>query len=245
MKVLIADYGLNVWYGGLYDYEDRLSMLKALGYDGLERLEAKTENEVLSTAALARKMGMHFATVRGGTPAETLLWSAAMDKKYVWTESGNANLEIFCRQVNDQIASAEKYGITVGIHNHLGSPVETAEQLDYFMEHCPKAGLILDTGHLHGAGGDPMAALEKYYDRLVMVHVKDYEITDANASAWYQRLRFCELGAGAMGDVNMNVLKALVAKGYDKWLAVEHDTHLRDPRIDLKVSREYIAKAGI
>ncbi len=245
MKVLIADYGLNVWYGNLYDYEDRLSMLKELGYDGLERLEAKTEAEVLHTAALARKMGMDFALCRGNTAMETLKWSAALGKKYIWTEGSARDMETFCRQVNAQIDVAEKYGITVGLHNHLGSVVETWEQLETFMAACPRAGLILDTGHLAGAGGDPMKALEKYYDRIVMVHVKDYVTTDAGNPNWGARLRFCELGAGDMGDMNLYVLQKLVKKGYDGWLAVEHDTHLRDPKIDLKISRDYIRQAGI
>ncbi len=245
MKVLIADYGLNVWYGALYDYEDRLTMLKELGYDGLERLEAKTEAEVLNTAATARKMGMDFALCRGGTALETLCWSAALGKNYVWTESGAGDMDTFCRHVNAQIASTEKYGITVALHNHLGSVVETWEELVTFMEACPKAGLILDTGHLAGAGGNPLEALEKYYDRIVMVHVKDYVITDPNATNWWSRLRFCELGAGEMGDMNLRVLEKLVEKGYDRYLAVEHDTHLRDPKIDLAISREYIRKAGI
>ncbi len=245
MKVLIADYGLNVWYGGLYDYADRLAMLKELGYDGLERLEAKTEAEVLHTAALARGMDMHFATCRGGTALETLRWSAALGKKYVWTESGAGDLDTFCYHVNAQIAAAGKYGVVVGLHNHLGSVVETWDQLVTFMDRCPEAGLILDTGHLAGAGGDPLAALEKYYDRIVMVHVKDYVIKDADAPQWWNRLRFCELGAGEMGDLNLRVLERLVEKGYDGWLAVEHDTHLRDPKLDLAISRDYIRRAEI
>ena len=28
----------------------------------------------------------------------------------------------------------------------------------------------------------------------------------------------------------------LKAKGYDKWVLVEHDTHLQDPYADLKIS---------
>jgi len=29
MKIGVADYGMNVWYGGLYDIEERLADLKA------------------------------------------------------------------------------------------------------------------------------------------------------------------------------------------------------------------------
>ncbi len=245
MKVLIADYGLNVWYGDTYSYEDRLTMLKEIGYDGIERLHASTEAEVLENAALARKLGMHFALCAGKTVAETIKWTAALGLNYVWTASLAKDMDTFCRHVNAHIETAEKYGVTVGIHNHLGNTVETWEQLATFMEKCPKAGLILDTGHLAGAGGDPLRAIDEYFDRIVMVHLKDYVYKDKDNAVWYNRLRFCELGAGEMGDLNLEVLEKLKAKGYDKWLAVEHDTHLQDPRIDLAISREFIRRAGI
>lgn len=54
MKIGVADYGLNVWYGGLYDIEERLMALKALGLHGTERLEAisaVTIGKLLSPAA--------------------------------------------------------------------------------------------------------------------------------------------------------------------------------------------------
>ena len=58
IKVGIADYGLNVWYGNMHDYEWRLAMLKNLGFDGIERLEAANAETALRYNALAHKMGM-------------------------------------------------------------------------------------------------------------------------------------------------------------------------------------------
>ena len=52
-------------------------------------------------------------------------------------------------------------------------------------------------------------------------------------------------GGGVMGDLNLDILKEIIKRGYDKWVFVEHDTHLQDPLIDLKTSREYIRRAGI
>ncbi len=245
MKVLIADYGLNCWYGNIFDYEDRFSLIKELGYDGFERLHAKTEAEVINTSAIARKYGMDFATCEGGTASESILWSAALGKKYVWTDSNAGNTEAFYRQVNVQCESAKKFGVKVGLHNHLGTMVETWDQLTDYMKNCPDSGLILDTAHLAGAGGDPLRAVDEYFDRIVMVHLKDFVYLNKESEAWWERLRFCELGAGEMGDLNLRVLNKLIEKGYNGWLAVEHDTHIRDPKIDLKVSRDYIRQAGI
>jgi hypothetical protein len=40
MKIGIADYGMNVWDGGCFDYEERALQLKTIGYEGIERLTA-------------------------------------------------------------------------------------------------------------------------------------------------------------------------------------------------------------
>ena len=48
-----------------------------------------------------------------------------------------------------------------------------------------------------------------------------------------------------MGDIPRKVAETLVKKGYNGWVMVEHDTHLQDPRIDLKLSRDYLKDCGI
>ena len=247
IKIGVADYGLNCWYGATYDYQDRFDLLKAAGYDGIERLEVSSAGDAVNIVADAKRNGLDFATCRGAKAMETLRWTAGLGMKYVWTDPVPLNqpFDDFCRKVNAQIEVSKKYGIEVGIHNHLGLLVETEEQLDEFMEKCPKCKLIFDTGHMAGAYGDPLRVLDKYYDKLVAVHLKDYVIKDAEAKIWHQRLRFCELGGGVMGDLNLDILKEIIKRGYDKWIFVEHDTHLQDPLIDLKISREFIRRAGI
>lgn len=245
MKVGIADYGLNQWYGDLYDYQSRLLMLKELGYEGIERLEAKNQAEAIEIAADARKLGMDFGLCRGNTARETLRWSAALGKKYVWTESRSNDFEVFCRQVNEQIKIASQYKIKVGLHNHLGTAVETQPQLEKFIEKCPECGLVLDVGHLAAAGGNPVEIIEKYHEKLVAVHLKDFVYKDKTEEYWQARLRFCELGAGEMNELNGDIITALKNVGYSGWIYVEHDTHINDPRIDLKKSREFMRRYGI
>ncbi|MBR5473382.1 MAG: TIM barrel protein [Clostridia bacterium] len=245
IKVGIADYGLNVWYGNMHDYEWRLKMLKELNFDGIERLEAATAERALEYNALARKLGMDFVTCRGTNAADTLTFSAGLNKEYIWVQSNATDFDTFYRHANHQAEVAAQYGLKVGIHNHLGTPVETEEQLEKFLARCPDCYIVFDIGHHHGAGGDPLYIVEKYFDRLVTVHFKDYVIKDPDATVWSSRLRFCELGGGVMGDIPAKVAKLLQDKGYNGWVMVEHDTHLRDPRIDLKISRDYLKDCGI
>ena len=65
MKFGVADYGLNVWYGGLYDLESRLQNLRELGFEGIERLEANGSGDALIKVALCRWCGMDFSTCLG------------------------------------------------------------------------------------------------------------------------------------------------------------------------------------
>jgi hypothetical protein len=37
-KIGVADYGMDVWFGGNYNLEQRLRKLKAIGIDGIEWL---------------------------------------------------------------------------------------------------------------------------------------------------------------------------------------------------------------
>lgn len=246
MKFGLADYGYNVWDGGSFDPEQRWTDLKAIGYEGVERLGASSADEVVAKAARMRKAGMGFATCQAPSPEVSIQWTAAFGKSYVWTMVSGQDFDTFCRQVNVQTAACARWDIRVGLHNHLGSLVESQAQLEEFLARCPDCGLILDTAHLAAADGDPVAMVHKYADRLVAIHLKDWLTLhpEIGLDRWPQRGRFCELGAGNIGLDNAAVMRALAAVGYDGWVFVEHDTHLQDPLNDLAISRQYLRDAG-
>ena len=246
MRFGIADYGMNVWDGGSFDVQERLARLKDIGYEGLERCHAVSEADAVHKAAVFRRLGMDFATVSGPSPAATMEWTAAFGKAYVWTMVTGKDFDTFCRQVNVQVETCARWGIRAGLHNHLGSLVESQGELEAFLARCPGCGLILDTAHLAAADGDPVEIAEKYGERLVAVHLKDWLVTspDIGLERWPQRGRFCELGAGNIGLDNAAVMRAVVDAGFDGWVFVEHDTHLQDPLKDLAISREYLRQAG-
>lgn len=246
MKFGVADYGMNVWDGGCFDTEDRLRRLKEIGYDGLERLEVVSADEAVWKAARFRKLGMDFATVRGPSIETGIQWTAAFRKTYVWVSVSGRDFDTFCRQANLQAEACKRWGIRAALHNHLGSPVESHEQVESFLERCPECNLILDTAHLAAADGDPIEIVRKYPDRMESIHLKDWIVTnpDVGLDNWPARGRFCELGAGNIGLDNASLMHALVNVGYDGWILVEHDTHLQDTFKDLAISRQYLRKAG-
>jgi len=244
MTILVADYGMNVYHGGMHDLAQRLESLKAIGYDGLERLTAATEAQVLEAAATFRRLGCRFATVQAPTPDLCIRWSAAMGCTYVWASPTAPDLDGLVRQVNGQVRAAEAWGIRIGLHNHMGTPVESHEQVIGFLERCPEAGLVLDTAHLAAMGGDPVAVVREYPERVLQVHLKDW-IAEREHAEWHRRGRFCELGAGNIGLDNGAVVRALAEAGYAGTVCVEQDTHLRDPLEDLAVSRRHLAGLGL
>ena len=245
MRYFVADFGMNMYEGGLFDLESRLESVRALGFSGLERLEANNTEGAVRNAALFRRMGLDFCTTRGPSPELGFLWTAAFGKDYVWLRTresgkGKISLDDFVRHCRRYAAGAAKFGLRSVIHNHLGSVVEREAELDEFMEKCPEIYLLLDIGHLAGAGGDVIRALERYYDRIIAIHFKDVYIKDANADLdhWHDRLRFCELGGGnTPGLVDwQGAAEILKKRRFPHKIMIEQDTHLGDPLVDLKTS---------
>lgn len=245
MKIGVADYGMYAWDGGHFDYEARALALQKIGYDGIERLTAYHPEEAIRKSAALRAHGLSFATVRGPSVELSIQWTSGLGRAYVWTEvTEKTDLEVLCRQVNVMAGHAERWGVRAALHNHMGTPVETQEQLERFLALCPSAGLVFDTAHLAAMGGDAEKIASDYADRLQAIHVKDWLQTDPDAAVWHKRGRFCGLGRGNIGMDNLRVLKAATDKGYDGWIFVEHDTHLREPLEDLAESRDYLREGG-
>jgi len=244
MKFGVADYGMNVWDGGCFDIEERLAAIKQIGYEGVERNSASSADDAIRRAARFRRLGMDFATCAGPSIELSIQWTAAFGKGYVWTAVSAGDFDGFCRQVNVQCSACERWGIRAALHNHMGTLVETQPQLEEFLSRCPTCGLILDTAHLAAMGGDPVAIVKKHAARLAAIHLKDWISSKPDAKEWWQRGRFCELGAGNIGLDNIAVMRALTDAGYDGWILIEQDTHLQDPLKDLAISRQHLRKAG-
>ncbi len=65
-------------------------------------------------------------------------------------------------------------GVRLAYHHHMGTVVESEADIDRLMANTgDSVGLLLDTGHLVYAGGDPAAVLERHGERVCHVHCKD------------------------------------------------------------------------
>ncbi len=83
-----------------------------------------------------------------------------------WEEYGKKLTE-FGRYTQSQ-------GVQLAYHHHMGTVVQTAEDIAHLMENTgPEVGLLLDTGHLTYAGADPVKVADRWAERINHVHCKD------------------------------------------------------------------------
>jgi inosose dehydratase len=132
--------------------------------------------------------------------------------------------------VGDVVRLCADRGYEACLHNEVGTQLSGQDSVIKVLERT-QAALCLDTGHLVAAGGDPVAILDAYWDRVSHVHLKDARpssrpFTDA-MDLWEGDV-FCPLGAGG-GRVD-EVLAALRAGGYAGWIVVEQDVLPRSPQ---------------
>ncbi|MDD3953816.1 MAG: sugar phosphate isomerase/epimerase [Lentisphaeria bacterium] len=239
----VADYGMNVWYGGCFNLEQRLELLKSCGVAGIEWLRAGDMAEAVQNASTFHRMGMDFASCKMSSPELTMKCASAFGKQYIWIEIPclrDVPFDVYCRRANAFVQAADFYGIRAALHNHLGTRVQSQQELENFLEAVPGAAFLLDIAHLHAANGDCVEVVNKYHDRLAAVHFKDLFLNDDAGMELCARVRFCELGAGNAGLNYEAIARTLMDCHYDQWILIEHDTHLRPPEIDIKTSAEIL-----
>jgi inosose dehydratase len=184
------------------------------------------EPDLSSTIDEARKSARLIERAGGRTfvaaAVEDLAWSPPrqLDDRS-WTRLAQNLTEIE--------ALVAEHGLTLALHPHAGTLIETAEQVERALE-VVEVGWCLDTGHLTIGGADPVEFARAHGDRVVHVHLKD---VDATIAAEFRAGRvslvdatrrglFLPLGKG---DARIaEVMDALRAHGYDGWLVLEQDT---------------------
>ena len=137
-----------------------------------------------------------------------------------------------------------------------GTYVEAPWEIARVLE-ISDVGLCLDTGHFFIGGGDPVAALRDWSDRINHIHLKDAIrsvmdgiIADNEPTpAIWSREAFCAFGAG---DVDIEgVLAQLERNDYSGWLVVEQDifpqtaTRFAQAADDQRANRRYLADHGL
>lgn len=149
----------------------------------------------------------------------------------------------------------DKHGVRAVVHPHAGGYIEFADEIERLVRDIPSdvAGLCIDTGHTAYAGMDPVATLDRYWDRVDYIHFKDIDPKVLD-EVMGERIRFFEACArGVMcpigrGSIDYAAIRAfLTERGYAGYITIEQE---RDPRntngvlADLAASRAFLAHTG-
>ncbi len=140
----------------------------------------------------------------------------------------------------------------IAFHPHAGTYIETPEEVERLAgsldaETLP---LCLDVGHFTVGGGDPVAALRRYGERVSHVHLKDVDpevlagLRDGTVAGFGAAIRarlFTELGAGVL-DLD-GILAVLAERRYAGWLMVEQDSGWPPPAESAAIGRRVLAAA--
>jgi inosose dehydratase len=119
-------------------------------------------------------------------------------------------------------------GCPMAFHHHMGTAVETEREVDLLMARTGDAvGLLFDTGHLHFAGGDVLAAARRHGRRINHVHCKDIRagvLARLKAENWSFLKGVVEGVFTVPGDGAIDFgafAKVLAEIGYAGWVVVE------------------------
>ncbi len=137
----------------------------------------------------------------------------------------------------------EAYGMRTVIHPHVGGYVETPAEIDAVLERTDPnvVGLCFDMAHIAYGGGDPVAVLKKWRDRIWYMHIKECDNAAraqvlARGGDYFDGVEagvFPELGHGT---IDWQAIAATLAEmDYEGWGVVEQDI-LPDSGIDALAS---------
>ena len=172
----------------------------------------------------------------------------------------DAEMAGFGRRMEEFAQYLAGQGITLAYHHHMGTVVESPEEIDAFMAATgPATHLLFDAGHCTFGGGDPEAVLRKHVGRVAHFHAKNIRraVTEEVRARDMSFLQGVLAGAFTVpgdpeGAIDFQpLLKILAEAGYDGWLVIEaeQDPGKRNPleyqSLGLKSLKDMARAAGL
>jgi inosose dehydratase len=174
-------------------------------------------------------------------------------KKNVFTEKPYFSDEewgVLCQGLNELGKIAEQYDLKLVFHHHMGTGVQTLEEIDRLLANTdPKhVHLLYDTGHIYVSDLDYMTLLKKHMDRIKHVHFKDVRANKldecrAHGESFLQSFlqgMFTVPGDGCIDFTE--VYQTLLDHNYKGWVVIEaeQDPAKAHPLEYALIARKYI-----
>lgn len=148
------------------------------------------------------------------------------DGKYYFNEE---EWKLLADGLNKLGRLAEDKGMKIVYHHHMGTGVQTTDEIDKLMSMTDEnlVYLLFDTGHLVYSGENPITILNKYVNRIKHVHLKDIR-ADVLEKVKKEKMSFLMgVRAGSFtvpGDGCIDfepIFKILDENNYEGWMLVE------------------------
>ncbi|WP_172255703.1 myo-inosose-2 dehydratase [Saccharibacillus deserti] len=162
----------------------------------------------------------------------------------------DAEWDALCEGLNELGGIAREYGLRLAYHHHMGTSVQTAEEIDRLMNGTDPARvqLLYDTGHIFVSDGDCMTVLRKHIGRIGHVHFKDarQNVLDecrGSGKSFMQSFLSGMFTVPGDGCIDFKeVFDFLIAGGYKGWIVVEaeQDPEAAHPLEYALMARRYI-----
>ena len=208
-------------------------------FDGVRRKAEESNYFGLDTIFLAPEMSFADTAVR---TREAVAVGAGFDE---------GRLDRLIEVLGEAAEVLRAEGVRAGLHNHVGTWVETEYEIDRVLDALDPAllGASFDVGHLVWAGIDPVAMLSRYAGRLIDIHVKDLDLAVAEASratpTGYDdasgRGLFREPGTGG---IDLDAVLAALPDPFPGWIVIEIDRTVMDPFESARACRAWVERVA-
>jgi inosose dehydratase len=214
----------------------------------------ETEEEFINHMNFLHAMGAKVIVVsEQGHSIQGQMNTPVFDGKYRFTED---EWNLLAVGLNKLGALAREKDMKIVFHHHMGTGVQTEEEIDKLMESTDEnlVYLLFDSGHLAYSGEDYLKVLGKYVNRIKHVHLKDIrpEVVQAVKDEKLSFLQGVRKGAFTVpGDGCVDfapIFKILAENNYEGWMVVEaeQDPAIANPFEYAVKARKYISEtAGI
>lgn len=149
-----------------------------------------------------------------------------------WSEADWAQVPHTLMEIQEL---ASQWGVAIAVHPHVGTHIETDEEIARLVEVIAElpVKLCFDSGHILIGGSDPIAFLNAHGADIVHVHAKDVdggvlEEVRAGRQTYLEAVGnglYCDLGTGLIDW--QGIAAGLQAVKYSGWVVAEEDQILK------------------
>ncbi|ABR36655.1 myo-inosose-2 dehydratase [Clostridium beijerinckii] len=208
----------------------------------------ETEKEFIAHRDFLHEMGAKVIVVsEQGHSIQGEMDTPICEGKYYFNEE---EWKLLADGLNKLGRLAEDKGMKIVYHHHMGTGVQTTDEIDKLMSMTDESlvYLLFDTGHLVYSGENPIAILNKYANRIKHVHLKDIradvlEKVKKEKMSFLMGVREGSFTVPGDGCIDFEpIFKILDENNYEGWILVEaeQDPAIANPFEYAMKARKYI-----